>query len=41
MNDENMTVHPQRYLSPAAAAKLEILRAKHDPGHRFVGFLKA
>ena len=40
MNDENMTLHPQRYLSAASAMRLEALRAKHDPERRFVSFLR-
>jgi FAD/FMN-containing dehydrogenase len=38
MNDENMAHHPARYLSEAAAAKLESLRRQHDPEGRFPGF---
>jgi hypothetical protein len=42
MNDENMFGRPSaRYLSPESAAKLEVLRGKHDPEHRFTGFLRA
>ena len=40
MNDENMKSRPSQYLSPAAEAKLEAFRAKHDPEGRFVSFLK-
>lgn len=39
MNDENMLHHPQRYLSAEAYAKLEGLRAKHDPDRVFASFL--
>lgn len=39
MNDENMARHPQKYLSPAASRRLEKLRAKYDPDHRFVSYL--
>jgi hypothetical protein len=41
MNDENMAADPQRYLSDMASARLEALRALHDPEGRFVSFLKA
>lgn len=41
MNDEDMAAHPARYLSAYASAKLERLRGKYDPEHRFVSFLKA
>jgi FAD/FMN-containing dehydrogenase len=41
MNDENMLAHPQRYLSEAAAARLEALRAKHDPQQMFVSYLSS
>jgi len=40
MNDENMALDPQRYLSDEASARLEALRARHDPEGRFVSFLK-
>ena len=40
MNDENMKSRPSKYLSDAAAARLEELRAKHDPFKRFVSFYK-
>lgn len=39
MNDENMEAHPQHYLSPANAARLEELRARHDPEGRFLSYL--
>ena len=39
MNDENMQAHPQKYLSDAASARLEALRAKHDPNRMFVSYL--
>jgi hypothetical protein len=39
MNDENMFAHPQRYFSPEAYAKLERLRAKHDPDKVFASFM--
>ena len=39
MNDENTEHHPARYLSREAASRLETLRRKHDPEHRFPGFL--
>lgn len=41
MNDDNMVGHRQRYFSDAAAAKLEHVREKYDPQHRFVSFLEA
>jgi hypothetical protein len=40
MNDDNMIGHKQRYLSDTAATRLEKLRAKYDPQHRFVSFLE-
>lgn len=40
LNDDNMVGHKQRYLSEAAAARLQTLRAKYDPQHRFVSFLE-
>jgi FAD/FMN-containing dehydrogenase len=40
MNDENMALDPQRYLSDEAAQRLEMLRTKYDPERRFVSFLK-
>lgn len=39
MNDENMIGHKQRYMSEAASARLEIMRAKYDPEGRFLSFL--
>jgi FAD/FMN-containing dehydrogenase len=41
MNDDDMLHHPARYLSAEAAARLELLRAKYDPEHRFVSFLRS
>ena len=41
MNDENMLARPQqRYLSEAASARLEQIRAKHDPGGVFLSYLR-
>ena len=40
MNDDNMALRPDRYLSQPAAARLEALKAKHDPHGRFVSFLR-
>jgi FAD/FMN-containing dehydrogenase len=40
MNDENMIGRPSTYLSAAARARLEALRARHDPERRFVSFLE-
>ena len=40
MNDENMALDPQRYLSDKASQRLEALRAKYDPEQRFVSFLR-
>lgn len=40
MDDENMKSRHSRYLSPSAEAKLEALRARHDPEGRFVSFLR-
>jgi len=34
-----MQAHPQKYLSDAASARLEALRAKHDPNRMFVSYL--
>jgi FAD/FMN-containing dehydrogenase len=39
MNDENMEAHPQHYLAPDVAARLEELRARHDPERRFLSYL--
>ncbi|MGE4324047.1 MAG: FAD-dependent oxidoreductase [Sphingobium sp.] len=39
MNDENMEAHPQNYLTPDKAARLEELRARHDPDGRFLSYL--
>lgn len=39
MNDENMPVNKTRYLSKEASARLEAMRAKYDPKHRFASFL--
>lgn len=39
MNDENMEGHPQNYLTPDKARRLEELRAKHDPEGRFLSYL--
>lgn len=39
MNDENMALDPQRYLSEEASKRLEELRARYDPEGRFVSFL--
>lgn len=39
MNDENMPANKLRYLSEDASARLERLRAKYDPDHRFPSFL--
>lgn len=39
MNDENMEAHPQNYLTVEIAARLEELRARHDPKGRFLSFL--
>jgi len=39
MNDENMLGHKQRYMSEAASARLEAMRAKYDPEGRFLSFL--
>lgn len=39
MNDENLAVNKRRYLSDAAAHRLEALRDKHDPSRVFAGFL--
>jgi FAD/FMN-containing dehydrogenase len=39
MNDENMPVNKGPYLSKEASARLEAMRAKYDPQHRFVSFL--
>lgn len=41
MNDENTEHHMAGYFSPKAAQRLESLRAKYDPHHRFPGLLKA
>jgi FAD/FMN-containing dehydrogenase len=38
LNDENMAQRPARYFSDAAAARLEQLRARYDPEHRFASF---
>jgi hypothetical protein len=40
MNDENIERHPARYLSRDASRRLEELRKKHDPEHRFPGFIE-
>ncbi|MGA3158106.1 MAG: FAD-binding oxidoreductase [Steroidobacteraceae bacterium] len=41
MNDENMLARPQqRYLSEAASARLEQIRAQHDPGGVFLSYLR-
>jgi FAD/FMN-containing dehydrogenase len=40
MNDENMALDPQRYLSDEASQRLEALRGRYDPERRFVSFLK-
>jgi FAD/FMN-containing dehydrogenase len=40
MNDENIALHPQRYLSDAASNKLEALREKHDPRGVFLSYLR-
>ncbi|MFT4046785.1 MAG: FAD-binding oxidoreductase [Solimonas sp.] len=39
MNDENMLRRPARYLSEAAEARLESLRARHDPHGLFLSYL--
>jgi FAD/FMN-containing dehydrogenase len=39
MNDENMPINTLPYLSAEASARLEALRAKHDPERRFPSFL--
>ena len=39
MNDENMMAHSANYMSPEAYAKLEELRAKHDPDGVFETFM--
>jgi len=39
LNDDNMPVNNGPYLSAQAAARLETLRAKHDPERRFVSYL--
>jgi FAD/FMN-containing dehydrogenase len=39
MNDENMAGRTQRYLSVAAAARLETYRARHDPDGLFLSYL--
>lgn len=39
MNDENMVYNKLPYLSPQAAARLELMRRKYDPDQRFVSFL--
>lgn len=41
LNDENIVSRPQRYLSEQAAAKLEQLRARHDPQGVFVSFMRS
>lgn len=41
MNDENMLARPQqRYLSEAASARLEQIRALHDPSGVFLSYLR-
>lgn len=41
MNDENIALHPQRYLSDVANNKLEALRERHDPHGVFLSFLRS
>jgi FAD/FMN-containing dehydrogenase len=41
MNDENMALHPARYLSRNAERRLHSLRRKYDPQARFAGFMQA
>jgi len=41
MNDENMLARPEKYLSDEVSAKLEGLRAIHDPDRVFLSFLIA
>ncbi|MFT3790960.1 MAG: FAD-binding oxidoreductase [Rudaea sp.] len=39
-NDENMARRPAAYFSEQARTRLEALRQRHDPQHRFVSFLE-
>jgi hypothetical protein len=39
MNDENMQFNKAPYLSKEASARLETMRKKYDPDHRFVSYL--
>lgn len=41
MNDENIFRRPQAYLSEAASARLEELRAQYDPENVFVSFMRS
>ena len=38
MNDENLPINKGPYLSAEASARLEAMRAKYDPQHRFASF---
>ncbi|MFT3905445.1 MAG: FAD-binding oxidoreductase [Steroidobacteraceae bacterium] len=40
LNDENINARPQRYMSEEASARLERLRAQHDPHGVFVSFMQ-
>jgi hypothetical protein len=41
MNDENTEHHMARYLSDEASKRLEAMRDKYDPQHRFPSFLRS
>ena len=38
--DENLPVHPGKFMAVENYAKLETLRKKHDPENRFVGYMR-